>query len=103
MLRIRVIDHASGDRAEFEAGSDEPLLDQLQGSCPFSIPNLCWMGACGTCALRVSEGLEHLEPDAFGVGATVEVDRGYVLPCAAGVSETAAGAEHAYRVTLEVG
>ncbi|MGQ0678904.1 MAG: 2Fe-2S iron-sulfur cluster-binding protein [Actinomycetota bacterium] len=102
MLKVTVVDQASGARAQFEACADEPLLDQLQRECTFKIPNLCWMGACGTCALKVACGIEHLEKDAFGVGATVEVENGYVLPCAAGPCEQSTQAQDSYHVLVEV-
>jgi ferredoxin len=102
MLQVTVIDRASGASAQFDACSDEPLLDQLERECPFEIPNLCWMGACGTCALRVSKGIEHLDTDAFGVGATVEVEPGYVLPCAASACESATRVADQFHLMVEV-
>lgn len=102
MLKVTVVNQGSGDRAEFQACADEPLLDQLERECPFEVPNLCWMGACGTCALRVPEGMEHLDQDAFGIGATVAVDPGWVLPCAAGACEKAIADNLAHHVMVEV-
>jgi ferredoxin len=102
MLTVTVIDQASGQSAEFEACSDEPLLDQLERACPFEIPNLCWMGACGTCALRVSKGMEHLDADAFGVGATVAVAPGFILPCAASACESVTRVADQYQLMVEV-
>lgn len=102
MLKVTVVDQASGTRAHFEACSDEPLLDQLERACPFEIPNLCWMGACGTCALKVSKGIEHLDTDAFGVGATVQVEPGYVLPCAASACESVTQVADHYHLLVEV-
>lgn len=102
MLKVTVIHQASGTEAQFEACADEPLLDQLERACPFQIPNLCWMGACGTCALKVKHGMEHLDADAFGVGATIEVDPGYVLPCAVGPCSSAIACADSYDVLVEV-
>ncbi len=102
MLKVTVVDAASGQIEQFEACSDEPLLDQLERSCSFQFPNLCWMGACGTCALKVSCGIEHLDRDAFGIGATVETEAGYVLPCAAGASEWITKVPDHYHVMVEV-
>jgi len=102
MLRVTVVDQDSGARAQFDACGDEPLLDQLERECPFEVPNLCWMGACGTCALKVTRGMEHLEKDAFGVGATVAVDPGWVLPCAAGACQKAIDDPNAHHVLVEV-
>jgi ferredoxin len=103
MLQITVVDNATGRSRRFDATADEPLLDQLQRECPFSIPNLCWMGACGTCALRVRHGIEHLDRDAFGIGATIETEPGFILPCSASASETAVELGDRFHVTLEVG
>lgn len=102
MLKVTVVKQGTGATAHFEACGDEPLLDQLERECPFEVPNLCWMGACGTCALRVPEGIEHLETDAFGIGATVSVDPGWVLPCAAGACQKAIDDEAAHHVFVEV-
>lgn len=102
MLKVTVIHRSSGQSAQFQACADEPLLDQLERECPFAIPNLCWMGACGTCALKVTEGIEHLESDAFGVGATIPVDPGYILPCAAGAREGSIRGSHPCHVLVEV-
>lgn len=102
MLNVTVVDRATGSRAEFRAHADEPLLDQLEEACDFEIPNLCWMGACGTCALRVHCGYEHVEPDAFGVGASAEVKPGYILPCAAGACEQAIASRDTHHLLIEV-
>ena len=102
MLEITVVQQGTGRSARFEACGDEPLLDQLERACPFEVPNLCWMGACGTCALRVHHGIEHIESDAFGVGATVPVDPGWVLPCAAGASQCSIDDGAAHQVLVEV-
>ena len=102
MLRVTVVKAQTGDTAQFEACGDEPLLDQLEQNCPFEIPNLCWMGACGTCALRVPQGIEHLETDAFGIGATVPVDPGWVLPCAAGACQEAIDDPAPHHVMVQV-
>lgn len=102
MLKVTVLDHTSGNKAEFAASADEPLLDQLERECPFAIPNLCWMGACGTCALRVAHGMEHLDTDAFGFGATMEVAAGYVLPCAAAPTTSAVAGPGNHRLRVEV-
>jgi ferredoxin len=102
MLKVTVVKQATGAEAHFEACSDEPLLDQMERECPFEIPNLCWMGACGTCALKVTKGIEHLETDAFGIGATIEVDPGWVLPCAASACQRAIEADQPYHVLVEV-
>ena len=102
VLKVTVVVQGTGRSAHFEACGDEPLLDQLERACPFEIPNLCWMGACGTCALRVRQGMEHLETDAFGVGATIEVDPGWVLPCAAGASQRSIEDGNPHHVLVEV-
>ena len=102
MLKVTVVKQATGAEAHFEACSDEPLLDQMERECPFDIPNLCWMGACGTCALKVTKGIEHLEADAFGIGATIQVDPGWVLPCAASARQGAIEADQRYHVLVEV-
>lgn len=102
MLNVTVVDRASGGRAEFQARPDEPLLDQLEEACDFEVPNLCWMGACGTCALRVQCGHEHVEPDAFGVGASIQVQPGYILPCAAGACEKAIADSRTHSLLVEV-
>jgi ferredoxin len=101
MLQVTVFDSASGRREHFEASADEPLLDQLERSCSFQFPNLCWMGACGTCALRVACGIEHLDRDAFGIGATVDTEPGYILPCAAAPAERVITVADHYHVTVE--
>lgn len=102
MLRVTVVEHQTGAKAQFQARSDEPLLDQMERECPFEIPNLCWMGACGTCALKVTKGIEHLDSDAFGIGATIQVDPGWVLPCAASACQRAVDDEEPYHVLVEV-
>lgn len=102
MLKVTVVEAGTGARAQFDASGDEPLLDQLEREVPFKFPNLCWMGACGTCALRVTAGIEHLETDAFGVGATVQMDPGWVLPCSAGACQKAVDDEERYHVLVEV-
>jgi ferredoxin len=102
MLTVTVVHHSSGKAADFLASPDEPLLDQMDEVCPFEIPSLCWNGACGTCALRVTDGLEHLETDAFGIGCSTEVEPGWILPCAAAPSPTAAACNEVHRVTVEV-
>ena len=102
MLTVSVLDRSSGLRSEFVASADEPLLDQMDEVCPFEIPSLCWNGACGTCALRVREGLEHLEADAFGIGCSMEVEPGWVLPCAAAPSPEATQSNQVHRVTVEI-
>lgn len=102
MLKVTVIDCTSGDSVEFAASADEPLLDQMERACPFAIPNLCWMGACGTCALRVADGMEHLDTDAFGIGATIDVAPGYVLPCAASPATSAIACPDNHRLRVEV-
>lgn len=102
MLKVTVVDQGTGAKAHFEACADEPLLDQLEREAPFTFPNLCWMGACGTCALRVTSGIEHLETDGFGVGATVQVDPGWVLPCATGACQKAIDDDKAHHVLVEV-
>ncbi len=100
MLTVKVVDQRSGQEAEFVATSDEPLLDQMEEACPFEIPSLCWNGACGTCALRVVEGLEHLDPDAFGIGCTIEVEPGWILPCAAGAFASMLNGNSACRLVV---
>lgn len=102
MLKVTVVDQETGARAQFEACGDEPLLDQLEREAPFKFPNLCWMGACGTCALRVATGIEHLEVDGFGVGASVQLDPGWVLPCSAGACQKAIDDDDAHDVLVEV-
>lgn len=102
MLTVTVISQTTGQSAHFNACDDEPLLDQLKRECPFEIPNLCWMGACGTCALKVTHGMEHLDADAFGIGATIQVEPGYILPCAAGACESATLAPDPFHVLVEV-
>ncbi len=102
MLKVTVVKNQTGAEVQFEACGDEPLLDQLERECPFEIPNLCWMGACGTCALRVTKGIEHLETDAFGIGATVQVDPGWVLPCAVGACQKAIDDDSSHQVLVEV-
>ncbi len=102
MLRVTVVEQQTGAKAQFEACSDEPLLDQMERECPFEIPNLCWMGACGTCALKVTKGIEHLDSDAFGIGATIQVDPGWVLPCAASACQKAIDDDQPYHVLVEV-
>lgn len=102
MLNVTVVDRNTGATAEFQAHADEPLLDQLEEACDFEFPNLCWMGACGTCALRVRCGYEHVEPDAFGVGASCEVQPGYILPCAAGACEQAISSRDSHHLLVEV-
>lgn len=102
MIRITVVSQASGESVHFDACADEPLLDQLERESPFKIPNLCWMGACGTCALKVSEGIEHLDLDAFGVGATTHAQPGFIQPCVAGACERATLADDPFHVLVEV-
>lgn len=102
MLNVTVVHRTTGNKAQFQAHADEPLLDQLEEACDFEVPNLCWMGACGTCALRVECGYEYLEPDAFGVGASVEVKPGYVLPCSAGACEKAIDSSDSHDLLVEV-
>lgn len=102
MLKVTVVEQGTGAQAQFDACADEPLLDQLEDQCPFQIPNLCWMGACGTCALKVVAGMEHLEADGFGVGATVAVDPGWVLPCAAGACQKAIDDDNNHHIMIEV-
>ena len=102
MLEITVFDRASGRREQFEASADEPLLDQLARSCSFEFPNLCWMGACGTCALKVSRGIEHLDPDAFGIGATVDTEPGSILPCAAAAADWVTRVADSHYAVIEI-
>ena len=102
MLKVTVVKQETGAKAQFVACSDEPLLDQMERACPFEIPNLCWLGACGTCALKVTKGIEHLDSDAFGIGATIQVDPGWVLPCAASACQRAIDDTEPYHVLVEV-
>jgi ferredoxin len=102
MLQVTVVDQSSGLQARFIACDDEPLLDQMEQACPFAIPSLCWNGACGTCALRVVDGLEHLDADAFGIGCSTEVEPGWILPCAAAPASRATACGEAHRLRLEV-
>lgn len=90
MVTICVVDGAGLARASFLATPDEPLLDQIEARCPWAVPSVCAVGVCGTCALEVLEGGEHLEADAFGIGATDPPGKGLVLPCVAAI-RTAAG------------
>jgi hypothetical protein len=48
------------------------------------------------------DGIEHLDRDAFGIGATVETEPGYVLPCAAAASEWVTKVADPYHVMVEV-
>lgn len=85
MVTIRVVDHTGLVHVSFPASPDEPLLDQIEARCAWAVPSVCAVGVCGTCALEVLQGSEHLERDAFGIGATDLPPEGLVLPCVAAI------------------
>lgn len=51
----------------------------------------CMVGACGTCRLRVVEGADLVEPNAFGEDYSNADKPGTILACLAGVRADRAG------------
>ncbi|MGH2733480.1 MAG: 2Fe-2S iron-sulfur cluster binding domain-containing protein [Actinomycetota bacterium] len=82
---MRVLDAPSGQSAEFRAGPDVPLLDQIEEACCFDIPYACCAGVCGTCVLDVLVGGELLEREAFALALPLDPGPGRILACVTGI------------------
>ncbi|MGH2810930.1 MAG: 2Fe-2S iron-sulfur cluster-binding protein [Actinomycetota bacterium] len=102
MVTIRSVHGATGEWAEFVGCPDSPLLDQMEQHCPFEVPFMCSMGACGSCAVSVLEGEQWLDAGAFSVGCSAEAPEKCILPCVAGVRPESASGPPDRRVVLEL-
>lgn len=102
MVTVRVVDRLGEGFAEFPGGDGAPLLDQMEQHCPFEVPSLCSVGACGRCAAGVVSGGELVDPDAFGIGASEQAGEGRFLVCVAGLRPDAVRSSATRVLVLEI-
>ena len=75
---IRIRDRHSGQNYEFQAESDQYILQSAEEK-GIELPFSCRNGVCTTCAVRVQSG--NLEqPEAMGLSSDLK-KQGYALMC----------------------
>ena len=98
-----IVREPGGQCAALEARGDTDLLDQLEEACPFEVPYLCCVGACGACAAKVVSGADCLDPEGFGIGCSEAAGDQRTLLCVTGARRWAIVDSSQHEVVLELG
>ena len=100
MITCIVKDSSGNEMGRFQPTGDQSLLDEAAEN-GIEIPFSCHAGACMSCACKVEEGMDQIDPE-HGGPKYIDTDEDVQLSCIAGAKKEFVedGDEHVIELTV---